>query len=458
MTWIVEPTLSTADWLTVFETVRSALRTGDGPAANGQREEAADFYATSYLLTPAHAGYVPSGASLTDLRRTGRVTVVVVPERLGIGLLSPCAYIRLLQPLDHPAIGGDMDIIIADADTALDYRADIIVTQRYAIGSEQQAERLTRHARATGATLVYDLDDDLLNIPVSHPDAGELRPKAGVVRQLVRHADQVWVSTDCLKRRLAALRTDVIVVPNGLDDRLWCSGPPPARQDRFGPVRILYMGTATHDSDFAIVAPALERLKRDFAWQVEITIVGVTAAPSLPDWVQRMGVSANGAQSYPGFVNWITGMPPWDIGLVPLAETPFNLSKSTIKTLDYAALGLAVVASDMPVYRGSLADGAGGRLVANHPDAWYRALSELVRDPKLRERLRQGAARCFLEFGTLAAQAAARRGMWQQAAVQRSKAKQGAARKTATEPAPPAGVRIAKAPAAAQGRQAARVR
>jgi glycosyltransferase involved in cell wall biosynthesis len=172
------------------------------------------------------------------------------------------------------------------------------------------------------------------------------------------------------------------------------------------------MGTATHASDFAIIAPALERLKRDFTYQVDIDIIGVTASGELPAGVNRVGVSANGSQSYPGFVNWLTAMPAWDIGLVPLADTPFNRSKSVIKTFDYAAMGLTVLASDMPVYRGSLADRTGGMLVPNDAESWYAALSLLVRDRQTRHRLGDGAMSAFTATGTLASQSATRHAAW----------------------------------------------
>lgn len=38
---------------------------------------------------------------MPSMRKKGRTNVVVIPERIGAGSLGPCAYIRLLQPLDH---------------------------------------------------------------------------------------------------------------------------------------------------------------------------------------------------------------------------------------------------------------------------------------------------------------------------------------------------------------------
>ena len=103
----------------------------------------------------------------------------------------------------------------------LHYRADIIVTQRYAVADLDAADALIRHCREHGITLLYDLDDDLRHLPRDHPDARLLRPRARLVSRLVRGADAVWVSTPALAATLAELRDDVRVVENGLDERLW---------------------------------------------------------------------------------------------------------------------------------------------------------------------------------------------------------------------------------------------
>ena len=405
MSWLLDARASTAEWLAAFETVRSALRE---PVARDRpvRTAIPAFYPAAYLRPVPQA---PAIAPRTiDLRRPGRTAIVVVPERYDTGGLTPCAYIRLLLPLYHPAIGRDCDIMLADVEEAQRYRADIVAIQRYAVPNLAAADALTAHCRQTGATLLYDMDDDLLHVPASHADAAELRPKAKLVQRLLRTADVVWVSTAALAARIASVRPDAHVVPNGLDERLWCGGPA-ASGIWHGPVRILCMGTATHDADFAIIEPALARLAAEFGNRVEITMLGVTARPDLPDWIGRPGMPVTASGSYPGFVNWLTQQPRWDIGLAPLADTAFNRCKSSIKALDYAALGAVVLASELDVYRGSVADGPGGMLLPNRADAWYAALSRLLRDRTLRRRMGQAALDGFAATGTLVSQAAQRR-------------------------------------------------
>ncbi len=335
--------------------------------------------------------------------------MVVVPERYETtGVPTPCAYIRLLQPLHHPLAAAGLEVTVARPEEALDLRADILLTQRHAIPDLAAAEALARHCRKSGMTLVYDLDDDLLHIPPDHADAAELHGRTAVVRELLARANAVWVSTPGLARRIAGARADARVVPNGLDELLWFPDGQPPKRLRQGPVRILFMGTATHDGDFALIEPALARLHAAFGARIAFDMVGVTTRDDLPGWVNRMAPDAVAGQSYPGFVNWITQLSAWDIGIAPLVDTPFNRAKSAIKTLDYAALGAAVLASDVPAYRGSLAGAGGGKLVANTEAAWLDTLDHLIRHARLRRDLAAGALAALRDSGTLAAQASGR--------------------------------------------------
>jgi glycosyltransferase involved in cell wall biosynthesis len=326
--------------------------------------------------------------------------------------LTPSAYIRLLLPLDHPTVGDGFDIVLADAETVFHYDADIIVTQRYAVRDLVTADRLAAHAHRTGARLLFDLDDDLLSIPTSHPDATALRPFAKVVRRMLTVADTVWVSTSGLAERLATIRPDALVVENRLDERIWIYEPM-ANSAWDDPVRILCIGTTTHDRDFALIEPVLARLKAEYRDQVVIDVLGMTIQGELPAGLNRISPSTHAMRSYPGFVNWLTSMQTrWHIGLAPLLDTPFNRCKSPIQAMDYAALGVVTVASDVPTYHGSLADGPAGQLVSNDPRAWHATLDWLIRDHNLRRSIAQQARQTLVETGTLHGDGERRRAAW----------------------------------------------
>ncbi len=398
LSWLADAATTPQQWVDLFATIADAIRAPLPPPA--PRAATADFYAERYL----HPLAFPAIA-----RPRTRPLIVVVPERFDIGAPTPCGFIRLIQPLSHPSVTGDFDVVLADSQSALEQPADIIVTQRSGVPDIAAAERLAGHARQQGARLVYDLDDDLLNVPKTHPDAAEVRPMGKVVRRMLTLADTVWVSTPGLAARLRGIRPDAELIENRLDERIWAAAAlaPPVRES---PVRILAMGTTSHEHDFDLIIPALQRLKAEYDERVTIEILGMTGRADLPRGLLRVGPPRHAAGSYPTFVHWLTTIDqPWHIGLAPLLESPFNACKSPIKAMDYAGLGLAVVASDTSVYRGSLIDGPAGRLVANTPEAWYAALDALVRDAPMLGRTMAASRAAFPGKAGLSGYAAVRR-------------------------------------------------
>jgi glycosyltransferase involved in cell wall biosynthesis len=71
-----------------------------------------------------------------------------------------------------------------------------------------------------------------------------------------------------------------------------------------------------------------------------------------------------------------------DVGIVPLAPTPFNGAKSPLKGLEWAAAGVPFVASPTREYERLAAQGVG--TIASSPDEWAQKLGELIDDEALR--------------------------------------------------------------------------
>jgi glycosyltransferase involved in cell wall biosynthesis len=72
-----------------------------------------------------------------------------------------------------------------------------------------------------------------------------------------------------------------------------------------------------------------------------------------------------------------------DIGLVPLATHSFNETKSWLKGLEYASVGVPFIASDTEPYRALAALGLGD--IARRPKDWTRAVCRLVSDRAYRQ-------------------------------------------------------------------------
>jgi len=392
-TWLVDHRATTTEWLATFAEVRALLHDRTPAPAKPRAVVTTAFYDTSYLSPPR------------PKKRAHRPKIVILPEYETPDRLTTRAYQRLLLPLDH-AVGHDHDIVLADPATVLAMECDFVITHRRAIGSPQTCARLLEHIEATGAALIYDLDDDLTR---ERDTGGPQVEAARAVRTLVRSATSVWLSTDRLAQRLSKLRPDAAVLETRLDERIWDLTPPPAPfwPD---PVRILCMGNITHDQDYALIESVLMQLHAEYGDRIVIDIIGMTDRFELGGGIRRPAMTPHAGRSHPAFVQWLTSVRPgWDIGLAPIADTTANRYRSDFKALDYAALGLYILASEVPQYRGSVADGPAGQLVPNNPESWYAAISWAIRDQTLRQTGYQRSRAAFAKSGTLASQSEQRR-------------------------------------------------
>ena len=155
-----------------------------------------------------------------------------------------------------------------------------------------------------------------------------------------------------------------------------------------GATTIVYgSGTRTHDADFAIAAPAIERLMRAHP-TLRLRIVGDL---TLPAALYRFGsrVEALAGTNYRAYLRLLSEA---DIAIAPLEATLFNDAKSNIKFQEAAILGIPCVASPRAAFTDIMVQDHNGLLAESDAD-WEQALDRLIRDASLRDRLgRQGLA------------------------------------------------------------------
>ncbi len=303
-----------------------------------------------------------------------------------------CTYVRLLCPLSHPALADAIELTHGTAEAIPE--CDLLVVERHTLWPyERQLDgfaRVLARCRRRGVPVVYELDDNLLDL--HHDSPWEPYPGdalRGVVAFLARQADAVIVSTPALAERLARLRPGVLVVPNALDERLFESGPEPAAP-RSSTVTIGYMGTLTHEADLRMVLAPLRALLRRHGGRVRLEIVGGAEeerVASLFEGVPFRQLHPRHDDAYPKFVPWMRENLRWDVAIAPLEDDAFTRCKSDLKYLDYGALGIPGVFSDVRPYRDTVRHRETGLLTANDQKAWTDVLEEIVSDAALRQRL-----------------------------------------------------------------------
>jgi glycosyltransferase involved in cell wall biosynthesis len=322
------------------------------------------------------------------------------------------AHIRLLRRFG--SLTGRVRFEAVDFDNlgALRRMYAVVVVRDAASAAEARA--LLEALRHTTCRLVVELDDDLVSSAATRRliendfEATRLR----ALRRIIAAADVAVVSNKMLAGVVSGLAAETVVIPNGLDRELWATPMPTLEPE--GELRILYMGTYTHEDDLRSIREPIERLRRHH--DVKLEAVGVTTAND--DWYDRLEVPQDDRE-YPAFVSWLRQHSArWTIAVAPLVDTSFNTSKSDLKTLEYSMLGLPTVASAVEPYLDSVKFGV---TLASGDEEWFDAIEALLVDRRLRATRAARAARYVLDHRMLDLREI--EGRWLRAVVGRSRAR-----------------------------------
>ena len=106
---------------------------------------------------------------------------------------------------------------------------------------------------------------------------------------------------------------------------------------------------------------------------------------------------------YPDFVNWIQSAISWDIAIAPLADNNnINESKSELKYLEYTALNVPGIYSDVGPYGKCIVNGINGLLVkTNSVEEWEMNMKKLIENKSLREKIHKNAWKDILKNYTM---------------------------------------------------------
>lgn len=301
-----------------------------------------------------------------------------------------CAYYRITKPMEAlansftiPDTWGTETARLLPVDWK-DY--DVIVGQRVCMGDGQGGGPadlwVGEVAKDRDVLSVYELDDDLLNLDKSNP-AYEFFSDPATQQNLklcVQSSDLVTVSTEPLRQQMLKYNPNVRVVSNYIDMDVLDI---PRKEPNKDKVVIGWCGSPTHEMDFAPMGEELG-ITMGMLPQTRFMTIGGNFTHGLPiDRVRALGWIGTPRKIFKQVAKF-------DIGIAPLVPHVFNESKSYIKALEYAALGIPCVASKVGPYIDFVEHGITGFL-CEKPGDWKRYVSELVNDEELRLHMGQAA-------------------------------------------------------------------
>lgn len=240
-----------------------------------------------------------------------------------------------------------------------------------------------------GVKLCWSLDDDLAAIPDWNPaKIGE--DGMVVFDMMARAANAVIVSTPELGRVLRDrhfIKDPMFTCPNLLDLSTFPESP--FDNASFAdltvkwPIRFVWAGSATHKGDVKVIEDALIRLLDKHGKDVAHVIFAGSPPPGelLRRYLHQGCLSAPSVP-FNQYRKMANSLEP-DVWLAPLADIPFNLSKSHLRVMEGWALGACVVASDVGEYN-RIRQAEDGFVAGSDPDVWFNILDRLVMDHQTR--------------------------------------------------------------------------
>ncbi len=262
------------------------------------------------------------------------------------------------------------------------------------------AKALYDAAKAAGKTIIVETDDLVydpkflryMDFYTQMQPLERLQYKNGIGGEMVRdpYVRVATVSTSYLAERLREEGKRVFVVPNMLSQQD-CARARRLRRHRHvsaDTVTIGYFsGVLSHNKDFAILTPVLTEIFQRYK-QVRVAIYGpLDLDPALQSYADRFI-----CRPYVPRMKHFANIASVDINIAPLEDNPFCQAKSELKFFEAGIVGVPTVASATQTFREAITQGVDG-YVAETTQEWVTALSALIDDASLRERIGAAALR-----------------------------------------------------------------
>lgn len=270
----------------------------------------------------------------TRLKSAPHVVVISDSDRI------PSYYVRIADPLGlGTSTWESFPVYDPDAEKSLE-KADILVVQRWL---QTPTRRIVENAKRLGIPIVYETDDDLLNLPKnsSMKFSEELLDN---MRAVLKMADVVTCSTNALADRLTQHNPRIAVIENyGIDLPAIDAGGKP----HLAVVNTDYFKIRkTKQAFFTAMERAIKEIGYRISFFGKIDSDMIDLCNRYPEDVELVDGFENDRAAFLK----ILASHGVNVAAVPLEDNEQHLVKSDIKYLDFASFGIPAIYNNNRVY------------------------------------------------------------------------------------------------------------
>lgn len=234
-----------------------------------------------------------------------------------------------------------------------------------------------------------EIDDFVFDLPSYNLASIAYQPNSemeSVAYDQIKLSDGIITSTAYLKEKLQNMFPDkpIHVIKNSIDFDIWdnLKIERPLHEKNKDLIRIGYSGCGNHSGDLELIKEPIEALLEEFP-NLEFISLPYPSTDSIKN------------QRYIRIDRWYPlskfpqALADWeiDIGIAPLRDNELNRAKSNLRWLEYSALKVPTIASDVYPFKHSIVNGKTGFVIQNGKKDWYDKMRELILDKEKRENI-----------------------------------------------------------------------
>jgi len=253
-----------------------------------------------------------------------------------------CGYYRMLLPsISLCRMGIPGHVMTVDRLHLYDI-ADTIVIQRPV---DQSVIELVDQAHTNGMKVVYELDDNLWDLPTwnqAHPFWSPVR--IAITSEILKRCDRAVTTTEYLANIMRQFNKDVMVVPNAIFDQKYIDLP---TQLSYKTKTVIgWVGSSFHKKDTEIFKTLIRLLLEKYP-DIGFLMMGEPPPKELSPFANRV-IALPFVE--PIYYHQILSSFNMHIGLAPLVDHNFNRAKSPIKLVEYLYTNTFPICSDIEPY------------------------------------------------------------------------------------------------------------
>ncbi|WP_292034937.1 MULTISPECIES: glycosyltransferase [unclassified Brevundimonas] len=275
----------------------------------------------------------------------------------------PSYYVRFLDPIGLVTQNYNVMPVYEAGAEVVAGRADLLVVQRW-LGDSTL--RIVEAAKERGVPIVYETDDNLLDLPKA---SGMVMSEGHIrnIESVLSMADLVVCSTNSLSKEMIDRNENIVVIGNyGLDKPAVNVGGDP----HLAVVNTDYFKLGdSKASFFKALSQAIEDLKYKITFFGSVDAEMTAMHARFPEAVSIVDGFIDNRSA---FLDLLAARGV-NVAAVPLDDTDQHLIKSDIKFLDFASLGVPAIFNNSRVYA-SVRHEVDGYLTEDSQAGWFEGL------------------------------------------------------------------------------------